>query len=274
MIRRKACGLSYLDMGSGPDLVLLHGIPGSAFSWAAVGEWLSADFRVVIPDLLGFGASDPPAGEYYMQAQAERLAALLDCLGIRECLLGGHDFGGPVAVTLRRLFPQVRVTRLILSATNLFTDTHVPWPLRLAKVPLLATPLFWVLAGNRLGLRLMHQAAAVQKGTCTWGDFQRHLTPGGVSLTRRIFQRSLANLAENYREVERSLGTIDVPTLLLWGDGDPFFPTSVAHRCQSAIPGSRLRVLERTGHFVPEERPQAVAGEIRALFAAGATRSP
>ena len=265
---RKELGLSFLEAGQGTPVVLLHGIPGSALAWAAVGERLAGEYRLVIPDLLGFGRSDPPGGDYYMEAQAHRVRGLLERLGIAELVLGGHDFGGPVALTLRRLYPDLRIRALILSATNLFTDTYVPPPLRLARIPLLGTLLFRLLGGNRWGLRLMYEAATVQKREVPWKRFRHHLTVSGVDLTWRIFQRSLADLETNYRAVEALLPALGAPTLILWGDRDPFFSVSVGARSPRAIPGSVFRVLPETGHFVPEEQPGRVADEIRAFLAA------
>lgn len=268
LTRRNELGLSFLEAGQGTPVVLLHGIPGSALAWATVGERLAGDYRVVIPDLLGFGRSDPPSGDYYMEAQAHRVRELLERLDIAELVLGGHDFGGPIALTLRRLYPELRIRALILSATNLFTNTYVPPPLRLARFPLFGTPLFWLLAGNRWGLRLMYEAATVQKREVPWDRFRRHLTASGMDLTRRIFQRSLGDLETNYRAIETLLPDLGVPTLVLWGDRDPFFAVSVGERSHRAIPGSVFRVLPETGHFVPEEQPGRVADEIHGFLAA------
>ena len=265
---RTGLGLGFLEAGGGPPVVLLHGIPGSALAWSAVGGRLAGQYRVVIPDLLGFGRSAPPDGDYYMEAQAHQVRALLERLGIGELVLGGHDFGGPVALTLRRLYPELRIRALILSATNLFTDTYVPPPLRLARIPLVGTLWFRILAGNRWGLRLMYEAATVQKQEVPWERFRHHLTASGVDLTRRIFQRSLADLEINYRALEAVLPDLHVPTLVLWGDRDPFFGVSVGERIHRMIPGSSFRVLPETGHFVPEEQPGRVADEIRAFLAA------
>ncbi|MFN0178050.1 MAG: alpha/beta fold hydrolase [Gemmatimonadales bacterium] len=268
LTRRHELGLSFLEAGHGTPVVLLHGIPGSALAWATVGERLAGDYRVVMPDLLGFGRSDPPSGDYYMEAQAHRVRELLERLDIAEFVLGGHDFGGPIALTLRRLYPELRIRALILSATNLFTDTYVPPPLRLARFPSFGTPLFWLFAGNRWGLRLMYEAATVQKREVPWDRFRRHLTASGVDLTRRIFQRSLGDLETNYRAIETLLPDLGVPTLVLWGDRDPFFGVSVGERSHRAIPGSVFRVFPETGHFVPEEQPGRVADEIHEFLAA------
>src|SRR5262245_42091134 len=121
--RRRGAGLSFLMGGDGEPLLLLHGVPGSSQSWQKVGIKVASRFRVIIPDLMGFGASDPPADDFYLEAQARSLRALLNYLQIKSLILGGHGFGASVALTLMRLYPELHVSGLILSATHLFTDS-------------------------------------------------------------------------------------------------------------------------------------------------------
>lgn len=279
LIQRSAAGLGFLEGGTGRPLLLLHGIPGSSAAWAAVGERLTSRARVIIPDLAGFGRSRRPARDGYMEEQARSVRRLLERLGITDLVLGGHDFGGPVALTLVRLFPELRVRALILSATNLFTDTPIPPPLRLAGVPVLGPVLFRLMAGNRLGLRLMYAAACARKSNLPWSRFRAHLTPSAMDMTWRIFHRSLSDLEANYGAIEAGLTGLRMPTLVLWGDRDPFFPGPVGERSARAIRGSDYHVLAGTGHFVPEEQPDLVADAIASLLPAlpvppGRGRSP
>lgn len=197
-----------------------------------------------------------------MEAQAAQLGALLDTLGIGELVLGVHDFGGPVGLTLLRMFPKLRVQALVVTPTNFFTLTYVPPVLRLASVPVLGTLCYKMIAGNSIGLRLMYRAANKQGLRAP----TEHLTSGAVDLTRKIFQRSLADLNRNYRDVESMLPRIRVPTLVLWGDSDPFFSVAVGERTAKAISGARLHVLTETGHFVPEEQPALVAQEFETFL--------
>lgn len=252
--------------GDGPPMLLLHGIPGSAQAWSKVGTRIANRFRVIVPDLMGFGASDPPETDYYLEDQAQAVRNLLNHLRITDFYLGGHDFGGPVAVTLMRLYPELRVRGLILSAANLFTDTYVPPPLRVAKVPGLRDLFFWGMVGNRVGLRSLYESAVYNKEEVSWRDFRVHLTGAGVTYTRRIFQRSLANLKLNYAEVEAYLPQINCPTLVLWGDEDPFFGVDVGERVAATLPDAVLKVYAYTGHFLPEERPIETAEDIVLRF--------
>jgi pimeloyl-ACP methyl ester carboxylesterase len=258
--------LSFLRGGEGEPLVLLHGIPGSAYAWEAPGRQLADRYQVIIPDLLGFGRSAPPRRDYYMDAQAVAIRELLVELGLNRLYLGGHDFGDPVALTLMRLFPKLEIRGLVLSATNVFTDTHVPLPLRTARIPDLSPAFYKAMVGNRLGMRMMYLAATKDKSAVSWERFSQHLTPVSIDLTRRIFQRSLADLRANYRAIENMLPTIMSPTLVLWGANDPIFAASVGERVHRTIPGSRLKIYEDTGHFVPEERPSRVAQDILDFF--------
>lgn len=266
LARSKWEQVSYLAGGEGAPLLLLHGIPGSAYSWEGVGRRLTQSHRVIIPDLRGFGQSRPLESDFYMEAQAASLREFLGALGVEQLAIGAHDFGGPVALTLRRMYPELRITKLILSATNLFTDTYVPVPLRIANVPVLGKVFFKALAGNRIGLLLMYVAATRNKETYSKDAFERHLTPSGMDLTWRIFQRSLADLEENYRAIEETLSDVGEPTLILWGNDDPFFSLSVAEHTRGALRNATLKVYPGTGHFVPEERPEQVAQDVQAFL--------
>lgn|GEM_PF-1747257 len=235
--------MSFLKGGEGEPFLLLHGIPGSAFTWESAGMLLAYHYQVIIPDLLGFGESDMPENDYYIEAQASGIKHLLDKLGINKLYLGSHDFGGAVSLTLMRLFPNLTIKGLALSATNVFTDTHIPLPLRIASVPFLNTIFFKAMAGNKTGLHMMYQVATKEKMEATWQKFERHLTPSGMDFTRRIFQRSLSDLKTNYQPMEDMLSGIKVPTLILWGKNDPFFATSVGERTHCAIQGVYVKNL-------------------------------
>ena len=264
--RRRGAGLSFLMGGDGAPLLLLHGVPGSSQTWQKVGIKIASRFRVIIPDLMGFGASDPPSEEFFLEEQARSIHALLTYLQINSIYLGGHDFGASVAVTLMRLYPELKVRGLVLSATNLFTDTQIPFPMRLARLPLFNRLFAWGMAGNRLGLRMLYESATENKEEARWGEFRRHLTSGSIQRTRHILQRSLANFQTNYAQIEATLPQIRCPTLLLWGDEDPFFTVDVGERVRAALPDAVLKVYAYTGHFVPEERPIESAEDIVLRF--------
>jgi pimeloyl-ACP methyl ester carboxylesterase len=251
------------DVGgcSGPPVLLLHGIPGSRRTWRSVNERIGRTCRVVAPDLFGFGDSSDPPGDFHAPGQADGLVRLLDHLGIARAHVVGFDFGGPVALMLYDGAPH-RFLSLTLVATNAFTDTPIPPPLRLAGVPVLGDALFHALCSwpGTCGLWF---GAVRDKTTLPWRQFVRGI-PSRRSRrwTRRIFLDSLRNLFTRYAAVEATLPKIACSCTVLWGDGDPFFPVAVGERTTARIPGATLRVLPNCGHFVPEERPEAIAAAV------------
>jgi pimeloyl-ACP methyl ester carboxylesterase len=264
-------GLSYLRGGNGTPLFLLHGIPGSAHSWEAAGEHLTSNYDVIIPDLGGFGASDTLEHldhDFYLEAHADAVHRFVNDLGIQNFFLGGHGFGGAVALTLLRLFPDHAVEGLVLAATNLFATSSVPLPLRLARLPVLGSALARLGGGTRLGRWLMYWAAVHNKAAFRYADFTQHFTSAGVRQTQQVLRRSLTDPQGTYREIEEALPHIDVPTLVLGGDRDPFFPVSEAKRIVRALSYATLTILDETGHFVPEERSEMTAWHVDDFFRA------
>ena len=247
--------------GDGPPIVLLHGIPGSGASWQAVADRLRGDHRVVVPDLIGFGMS--PRSRHLedvgMEGQAAALELALDKAAIAGVVLVGHDFGGPVALSLLRRRPDL-VSALALLATNTFTDTPIPLPIRAVRWPLVGRLAARVLFSRpSLALMLRQGSSIPLDGSAAIGD------AGQRRAIRTIFAASLRELARRYATVEETLGDVHVPTLVAWGDQDPFFPIAQAERTAAAIPGADLRIYEGCGHFIPEERPSALAAGLRTL---------
>ena len=201
-----------------------------------------------------------------MEEQARAIKALLDDLGVASLLVAGHDFGGPVAMTLLCLYPELKILGVVLSNTNMFTDTHVPPPLRTAGVPLLGWLVYKLMAGSRFGLWMTYRMAVARKKTLPWQAFSSDVDARSLRLTQRIFQRSLADLPANYRAVEQQLRLTRAPGLVLWGDRDPFFGVDVGRRTADAMPSATLRILAGTGHFGPHESPREYAAAIIDAF--------
>ncbi|MCC6903173.1 MAG: alpha/beta hydrolase [Polyangiaceae bacterium] len=246
----------------GPTVVLLHGVPGSRRTFAEVGARLGRSFRVVVPDLLGFGDSPDAPAHFHAAEHAEVVTGLLMKLGVDDFHLVGFDFGGPTAIRIAGEL-GARVRSLTVAATNMFPDTPIPPPLRLAKVPVLGW-LFFRLAFGSLGLMALWLAAVGDRAAFPFGRYRLGLHGHGVRSTRRIFFSSMRDLPGLYFEVERRGRALALPSLVLWGDRDPFFPVPVGKRTAEAL-GAELRVLEGCGHFIPEERPAETAEAIAGL---------
>lgn len=244
----------------GPHVVLLHGIPGSAATWDGVAERLAETCRVVVPDLIGFGESDRSTDIDGLGAeeQAVALEAALDRLGVERVVLAGHDFGGPVALTLLRRRPEL-VSGLALIATNAFPDTPVPLPLRAVCWPLIGRVAEQLLFSGP-SLRVM-----LRRGASRRLDARRYLGDRAErTAIRVIFAASLRELSRRYAEVETALRGAPGPTLIAWGDSDPFFTVDQGRRT-AAAGHARFALYPGCGHFVPEERPDELAEDLRRL---------
>ena len=260
---RSRAGSAFRRRGSGPAVVLLHGIPGSAQSWRPTAELLPDDLDVIVPDLLGFGGSDRPTSleALHAQAQAAAVDALLEELGVPRATLVGHDFGGPVALSVLARRPSA-VLGLGLLASNTFGDTRIPFPLSAVTWPLVgaaaARGLF-----SAAGLATMLRLGTGRPRLVP--DRQGHL---GDRRQQRaiatIFRGSLAQLGRLYGPIEEQLRAVPAPVLVGWGDRDPFLPLAQGRRTAAAV-GTDLRIYPDAGHFLPVERPQDVARDITAL---------
>jgi pimeloyl-ACP methyl ester carboxylesterase len=263
-------GLAFRRCGAGAPVVLLHGIPGSSASWEGTVAHLADRLDVVVPDLLGFGGSTRPEGlaELHAAAQARAVHDLVTELRLFHPVVIGHDFGGPVALMLRKLRPSA-VSALGLLAANAFTDTPIPLPLSPVTWPAVG-PAYARLLFSGLGLGAMLRSGVGDGATVL--DAATHLGDARQqAATRTIFAGSLQQLAGLYRPIEEQLRSVAVPAFVGWGDRDPFF--SVDHGRRTAREaGGDFHLYEGAGHFLPQERPSQVADDIAALVATAAAR--
>lgn len=256
-------GIAYRRAGQGPSVLLLHGIPGSAATWDAVVAELAADCDVIVPELLGFGASARPRGidALHAQGQAAALEQMLEELGLGPVAVVGHDFGGPTAVALHERTPD-SVASLGLMATNVFTDTPIPFPLSTATWPAVGK------LSRRLLFSGLSQAMMLRQGVGTAGvslDRAAHLgDTEQQQAVAQIFGQSLVDIERLYQPIEDHLPAIDVPRFVAWGDRDPFFALKQGQRVAQALCVD-LQAMPGAGHFLPQERPVEVADLVRRL---------
>ncbi|MFJ6742429.1 alpha/beta fold hydrolase [Streptomyces sp. NPDC091279] len=245
---------AYRMAGTGPALVLIHGIGDSSATWADLIPRLARTHTVIAPDLLGHGASDKPRADYSVAAYANGVRDLLTALGIESATLVGHSLGGGVAMQFAYQFPE-RTERLILVSAG-GVGREVTPVLRLVSLP--GAPL--MLSALRVpGMRL-HVGLAVRLMRLLDTDLGQDATelltlvdalPDETS--RNAFVRTLRAVVDWRGQVvtmlDRCYLTQGMPTLLVWGERDSVVPVRHAHRAHEAMPGSRLEIFEGAGHF-------------------------
>lgn len=262
---RSPDGMAHRRSGSGPTVVLLHGIPGQGRSWRPVQAALDGAFDVVVPDLIGFGDSHRPSrptiDNVGPAAQAASVAALLDGLAVHDATVVGHDFGAPVAVLLAAARPDL-VGALTLLAGNTFPDTPIPFPLSLTNAPVIGGPLSRLLFSAPSLHLMLRQGTGPGSAPPDAGVYLGDRDQRRAIAT--IFSGALTRLAELYSPIAAALAALPVPVLVGWGDRDPFFPIAQGERTAAAA-SARLHVFHEAGHFLPHERPAEVAREIAAF---------
>ena len=250
--------LHYVEAGSGPPLLLLHGLNGSTFSFRLLMPYLTPHFRAIALDLMGFGYSDRPQHrDYSLGAQARLVAGFLDTLGIEKASVLGHSLGGAVAMHLALEFPE-RVDRLILASSA--SDAETRRGLRSSR---LVRPLLPVVAAftvqNQRFRRMSLRSACYDPAFITPEVIEGYMGPTRV----RGHLRALGSLmVDRRKDLPLEPSTISQPVLIIWGAADRWLPASHAERLRALIPNSRLTVIENAGHLVLEEQPEEAAHDI------------
>ncbi len=249
----------YQEAGStgAPALLLIHGFCASTYVWRSVFLPLAEKgFRVIAPDLLGFGFSDKPrSGDYTFDSQARLVLGLMDHLGIEKATVVGSSYGGAVAATCAIDAPR-RVSKLILIGA-VINDEPVQQPLaRLATAPVIGDLVTPFMIDSKALSRWRQKKKDVWAGSPLVLDEERITArhrPLRSSSAHRAVLLTLRNW--NASRIENEAQSIKQPTLLLWGENDNEIPPRNGEILNETIPNSRLVVFRRCGHLPQEEYP-------------------
>jgi pimeloyl-ACP methyl ester carboxylesterase len=253
--------VAYRTAGSGPLVILLHGIASSSETWGRVMPALAERVHVVAPDLLGHGESTKGAGDYSLGALASGIRDLMAELGHDRATLIGHSLGGGVAMQFVYQYPE-RCDRLVLVGSG-GLGKEVAFHLRLLSFPgveYLVAPAFhprleaagsavmgWL---RKIGLRPAPSFEEFWRG---YGS----LLQGDA---RRAFFHTLHSVVDPAGQRVSAMNRLHLvsgtPTLIVWGERDPIIPVAHAYEAHRAIPGSTLRVLDGVGHFPQHDLPE------------------
>jgi pimeloyl-ACP methyl ester carboxylesterase len=258
----------YRTAGSGPPVVLIHGMVNSSRHWEKVALRLAEDHTVIAPDLIGHGDSAAPRGDYSLGAHAAGIRDLLASLGVRRASIVGHSLGGGVAMQFFYQFPH-RTERLVLISSGGLGREVSPL-LRAAAVPG-ASPLLWLMAHPRLvaalagtGGRLRARGVAAGVYVEAVARALRPLAPPGA---REAFLRTLRAVidvrGQRVNALDRFHLLEGMPTLIVWGERDNTIPIEHGRAAHAAAPGSRFATLPRAAHFPHLEDPEGLAAVLR-----------
>ncbi|MDT5011837.1 MAG: hypothetical protein QOH57_3454 [Mycobacterium sp.] len=247
--------IEYVDQGSGPALVLVHGLGGNLQSWLANIGTLSARHRVIALDLPGFGRSDPLAADATMASYADATIGLLDKLGVASATFVGNSMGGLLTIEAAARHPE-RVDAAVLACSGGIPLTT--WRHRLVVLPV----------GRALNRALHHRP--VRRSVLRHSTTRRAIAAGIIHDTRRVDPSRLIPAldglgASNFGptlqaalryDARASAPHVRCPTLILWGRHDRLLPLRMGTQLNDLIAGSELVVWDDAGHCPMIEHPE------------------
>ena len=250
--------------GTGPLIVLIHGITGSSAQWEPVMDALADRYTVFAPDLLGHGESAKPRGDYSLGAYASGIRDLLIGLSAEPATIVGHSLGGGIAMQLAYQFPE-RCGRLVLmSSGGIARDVHPL--LRAASLPgseivlplITHTRLLDLGAAigqalGKVGLQAGPDIAEGAKGYASLNDAE----------TRAAFLHTIRAvidpMGQRISALDRLYLAEKMPSMVIHGERDQIIPATHAEIAHEAMPGSRLEILPGAGHFPQLTDPMKIA---------------
>ena len=239
-----------------PPVILIHGFISSNLIWSDVLLPLAATgFRVIAPDLPGYGYSDKPSdGEYTIESQARAVLGLMDRLEIEKATIVGASYGGAVAASMALDYPE-RVERLVLVGAVTNDEPKKKVLLHISRLPIIGdivTPLF---LGSRWVLRRRTEQMYRRLGRPI--DEHKLEARHHLLATANVHRATLRTARRwSASRIQRDAKFISQPTMLIWGDEDTHIPIEEAFRLREAIPNNRLVVFRNCGHLPPTESPE------------------
>lgn len=258
----------YVEAGTGPLVVLLHGFPEFWYSWRhQIPVLTQAGFRVIAPDLRGYNLTDKPQGvrNYRLELLVADVVGLIDHAGEERAVVVGHDWGGVIAWELARRSPRHIEKLAILNAPHpaaFQRELRNPaqW-LRSSYALFFLLPWLpeWLVqAGDYALLKRTLRQTPVHPAAFSDEDIRHYqqalARPGARTATLNYYRAALRNLGA----ASRNRRPIEAPTLLLWGLRDPYIGIGVTEGLSDWVPNLRVVQLAEASHWVQNDAPERV----------------
>jgi pimeloyl-ACP methyl ester carboxylesterase len=257
-------------LGEGAAMTLLHGFPSSSHDWAKVAPALGERHALLMPDFLGFGASDkPPDHDYSLNEQTDLVEALWAREGVKSTVLVAHDYGVSVAQELlaRRADGALAVELEAVGLLNggLYPDVHRPQPTQEALLdpeqgPQIAAAINEELFVASLGPTFPDGYDVAGDGAAIWRSMERD---DGIRIVHKLI-RYMVDRRENEKRWTGALETTEVPLRFVWGMLDPVSGAHMAERIRERRPDADLVALDDVAHWPQLEAPERVRAALLA----------
>ena len=252
---------AFVKAGSGPALLLLHGLACDHSTWAPVIESLAKRYTVIAPDLLGHGQSAKPRADYSVGGYANGMRDLLTVLGIDKATVVGHSLGGGVAMQFAYQFPE-RTQRMILVSPGGLGPEVTPL-IRAVSLPgfhqamgLLTLP--GLRQSGRLGLDLLSKSGIPHtRDLDEVSDiYENFKDPKFRAAIAHVVRAVVDWRGQIVTMADRAYLTEAMPMCIIWGDDDSVIPHSHSRRIAALAPQTRVEILPNAGHFPHKDHPE------------------
>ena len=251
---------AFVKTGSGPVVLLLHGMACDHTTWLPVIDKLAENHTVIAPDLLGHGLSDKPRADYSVGGYANGMRDLLTVLGVDKVTVVGHSLGGGVAMQFAYQFPE-RTERLVLVAPG-GMGPEVTMLIRAVTLPGFHTAMGVVTLPvvRQLATGALRGLARVDHPTLRdldeiAGMVENLKDPGARRALRHVVRGCVDIRGQIVTMVDRAYLTQELPMLVLWGSSDPVIPSLHAETVRQIAQSARVEIVEGCGHFPHKDRP-------------------
>jgi len=233
--------INYFTGGQGEPLVVVHGGGIGAEGWLQSVTELCEHYRVYVPDLPGFGRSQPMDGNHDISEFVEFLEGFVHSLGLERFHLVGHSFGGGIALNYALKFP-CKIGKLVL-VSSLCLGREIAWWVRILSSSVLC---------RSLGVAAAVIIKAVRR-LVIWVYAPLKFT-NPLPLVKVNLGKSLATIEKQATVAANQLSELIMPTLLVWGARDGIVPVSQAYAAAKTIPDCQLHIFEGCGHSAYKQR--------------------
>jgi epoxide hydrolase 4 len=260
--------LHYVEAGSGPLVILLHGFPEFWFSWRyQIPALKAAGFRVIAPDLRGYNLSGKPRGveAYGANLVARDIEQLILACGAERAIVVGHDWGGAIAWHFAMHHPQ-RLERLVimnaphparfLRALRTWRQLRKSWYIFFFQIPWLPEALIRV--GRFALLRQTLRAGPLRRGAISADDIERYVEaaaqPGAITAAVNYYRAALRRSPSR----DQVVTIIEAPVLVIWGEMDRYLGLELAEPDRQLVPNVRVERVPNASHWVQLDQPERV----------------
>ena len=250
---------AYLDIGSGPPLLMLHGFFGEKTCWLPLIELLQSQFRCISLDMLGFGESSKPEIQYNVALEVSFVRQVVEQLNIDPCCIIGHSFGGWVASAYALKYTN-SVSSLVLAAPAGIRDDSFCGQYDALRPLLWQTPIVdWALQLAKPFANLAGKSNELQQ-ILGW---RRELMSQPVA---RSFLMSRMRPEDAIDTIEKDIHKLQIPTLVITGDRDETIPLWHSQTYANEIPGAKLAIIPNATHGLPQTQAEMMANLIWEFF--------